>query len=284
MFLKQISLAAVSALLLLSFTESSFAKSSEQPQIKRYGSARDMNALKAARAKYLEMVPHLQGTSQVLPPWKYPEMIRPSVSKPVPSLMPPHTVTSSSIPRNQKGHMQVAGDYLNDMVNAGVKRWSGSRFPLRVFIESGRGVPGYKPEHAQMMVSSLNEWSSVTNKTLSWVPTNDSSDADIIISFAHQPPDVPDGAETGETRTSTAPDGQGGQVITRAWVTILTMMHGAPISDDEVKKTCLHELGHAYGLSHSSTGSDIMHWQSSFSQQPALTSRDGATIRRLYNL
>lgn len=280
MISKQISFVALSLALLLTVAETSAAKSSEQAHNKNYGIARDLNALKAARAKYLEMSPDV---SRLVTPWKYPEMIRPSTAKPMPSLVPPQTVTAA-IPRNAQGHVQAAGDYLNDMVNSGVKRWSGSRFPLRVFIESGSGVPGYRPAHAQMMVDSLNEWSSVTNKTLSWVPTNDSGEADIIVSFANRPPDVADGAETGETRTSTAPDGQGGQVITRAWVTILTMMHGAPIGEDEVKKTCLHELGHAFGLSHSSTGSDIMHWQSSFAQQTALTTRDGATIRRLYNL
>ena len=280
MFLKRISLVALSMTLLMGMQQGSSANSAAQPQIKTYGVARDLNALRAARAKYMEMAPDV---SRVVTPWKYPEMVRPSISKPVPTLMPPQTVTSS-LPKTQQGHMQVAGDYLNDMVNSGVKRWSGSRFPLRVFIESGRGIPGYRPAHAQMMVDSLNEWSSVTNKTLSWVPTTDANDADIIVSFAHQPPDVPDGSETGETRTSTAPDGQGGQVITRAWVTILTMMHGAPINEAEVKKTCLHELGHAFGLNHSSTGSDIMHWKSSFDQQSSLTTRDGATIRRLYNL
>ena len=178
----------------------------------------------------------------------------------------------------------LSGDYLHDMIAGGVKRWSSSRFPLRVFIGSGQGVPGYQPGYGQMISDALNQWSQVSKRVVTWQPTNDSSDADIVIDWAQRPADMADGAETGETNLRTMPDGNGGGIIQSARVTILTTMRGINISPIEVRKTCLHEIGHALGLNHSSTNRDIMHWQSSLNQETELSARDGTTLQRLYSL
>ncbi|MBZ0185329.1 MAG: matrixin family metalloprotease, partial [Candidatus Obscuribacterales bacterium] len=55
------------------------------------------------------------------------------------------------------------------------------------------------------------------------------------------------------------------------------------LSDDDMKKVCLHEVGHALGINgHSSDNHDIMFFSESPSVWPALTKRDKLTIRLLY--
>ena len=55
------------------------------------------------------------------------------------------------------------------------------------------------------------------------------------------------------------------------------------MSDDEIKKTFLHEVGHAFGLAgHSQLRDDIMFARVSAGQPAHLSNRDRSTICRLY--
>ncbi len=66
---------------------------------------------------------------------------------------------------------------------------------------------------------------------------------------------------------------------------VVTVIKEVGFDVSEVKKTCLHEFGHALGLQgHSSRPDDIMYHAISPRQSPTLTARDQATITGLYSL
>jgi len=55
------------------------------------------------------------------------------------------------------------------------------------------------------------------------------------------------------------------------------------LSEEEMKKTCLHELGHAMGLQgHSTNNHDIMFFAMSTTVWPVISRRDKATLFRVY--
>ncbi len=78
---------------------------------------------------------------------------------------------------------------------------------------------------------------------------------------------------------------RGEEYIANAKVRICTIDRetGKPLSEDDMKKTSLHELGHALGLrGHSSNNHDIMFYSVSPTVWPVLSKRDKATLFRLY--
>jgi predicted Zn-dependent protease len=75
-------------------------------------------------------------------------------------------------------------------------------------------------------------------------------------------------------------------LVQAAEIYILTInrLNGEVLSDPAMKAVCLHELGHALGISgHSPYSNDIMYPTLNFDQVLTnLTERDTATIKRLY--
>ena len=195
------------------------------------------------------------------------------------NLLPPPPMVSMLPPRLLPRQMDRsgAGDYLNEMVAHGAKRWSANRFPLHVFIASGGG-DGYKSSFPAIAASALNEWCDGADHHISWVPTSDPNCADIVVQWA--PYTGHGSVEAGDTRTLSDLSGN----INHVSVNLATIEGGQPISDAEMKKTCLHELGHAFGLCHSSSSGDIMFWQSNPSQGCSLCARDMNTMSRLYSI
>lgn len=173
----------------------------------------------------------------------------------------------------------AAGDYLSEMVASSVDRWSPSQPPLRVFI--GGGDQGFRSSFPGLFASAMNEWASASNGKIRWTRASDPSSADITVQWNSRV----NGSEpeSGETRTRFGVGPEGYRVITHASISIVTMPNGAAVTDAEMRKICLHEIGHALGLKHSSNTGDIMYWQSNGAQLSALGPRDATTINRLYS-
>lgn len=177
-----------------------------------------------------------------------------------------------------------AGDYLADIAGEGLHRWAPNRFPLRVYIGDGSRVYGYRPQYRQIMIDSFNEWSRASGGLISWRPVSSPSAADIVTGWTSDVTARSGGIEAGNTMTWTEVDRRTGNgTIRNAKISILTAMGRHAFSDEEMRKTSLHEVGHSLGLEgHSRTRSDIMYAAVNPAQTPYLKDRDVNTLKHLY--
>jgi predicted Zn-dependent protease len=183
------------------------------------------------------------------------------------------------------------GDYLNHLASSNeANRWPREKIPIKVFIEDDRNVPGFRSQFVEIFLNSLEIWTKATKNRLSFQIVNNLSQADLSVVFtanvediAQKPGMAP--AEQGLASIRAYRRGPGYGFIERAKIQILVHKptSNKELTDDDIKEVCLHEIGHAMGLSgHSPNDSDVMHFMLSFRQLPALTKRDKQTIARLY--
>jgi tetratricopeptide (TPR) repeat protein len=181
-------------------------------------------------------------------------------------------------------------DFLSSVTQHGkVFRWPLEKMPLRVFIEDGHGCPGFQDSFTQYLIDAFNNWSQATQGRLTFLQVANPNQADIICSWTGNPYDVgPTGSDVEQgicQMNSVERSNENFVRINRANVRILTVDREThkSISDDDMKKTTLHELGHALGLrGHSPNNHDIMFFSVSPTVWPVLSKRDKATLERVY--
>lgn len=177
-------------------------------------------------------------------------------------------------------------DYLVSAASGG-KYFRWTRMPIRVCIASGAGVFGYRDSFRQTLMDAFSMWAQGSENRLSFTLVNDPSNADVYCDWTADTNQIvaPGRAvEGGITKLNGQPMANGSDVgITNARMTLLTNRSGNPLSDDDMKKVCLHEVGHALGINgHSNNNSDVMFFSEAPTVWPALTKRDKTTICRLY--
>jgi predicted Zn-dependent protease len=187
------------------------------------------------------------------------------------SVVTPKYGYAAHAPMVSSEHTQ--GDYADEEMSQGAMRWS--HMPLRVFVAADS-----QSSYGHTFLQSLDEWARNSGGRVSFVRAQSPEDSDITVDWVAN---APYAGEAGNTRTAFSNTGSG-PIITHAHIDIATTSNGAAMTDNEMRKTCLHELGHALGLVHTSRPGDIMYYQSNPSQVCSLTPRDSATIQRLYSL
>jgi hypothetical protein len=130
--------------------------------------------------------------------------------------------------------------------------------PLTYFVATGSAASGYRPADRDLATWALQAWGRAANGTLSFVPAPE-PEARIRVYWVEA-----GNGQYGEMRATEVGGHRGAAVFIRPDTDAL----GAEIAaaarrdplfrDTVVYLTCLHELGHALGLSHTSDYRDIM--------------------------
>lgn len=179
----------------------------------------------------------------------------------------------------------VQDDYLTSAASGG-KYFRWTRMPIRICIASGAGVPGYQNSYFQDLMDAFSQWAVGSGNRITFSLSTDPSQSDIFCDWTGDPNKIMEhgrAIEGGLTKLNGQPSSATDVSITNARITILTNRGGMPLSDDDMRKVCLHEVGHALGINgHSNSNTDVMFFSESPTVIPMLSNRDRATIMRLY--
>lgn len=175
----------------------------------------------------------------------------------------------------------AANDYFPYTTVSGTIKWVDAKQPVKVYVASGKGVPGYKSEFQGIMNESFNNWAIASNNKVKFEFVGKKEGSDIECIWTNDHSQVSSPSEGGEAQVSWSDEG-----IDHVKIVILTVdpTPDSPLTQNQVQAVCLHEIGHSLGLiGHSPKPSDIM-----FCSMPAadskvaLSPRDISTIKHLY--
>lgn len=178
-----------------------------------------------------------------------------------------------------------APDYFDVIVAQGKYRWPKNMIPLKVFVQSDPTVDGFRPSLTKMVTDCFDKWADASGHRIDWEEVKDKNAADVLFRWRRDHEgDQLSGAEGGLTIDDRYTYEDGRHTIERALITVWTHnMDGTRVrSDEELRATTLHEIGHALGLPHSPNNNDVMFFSETSTRSPVLTARDKATLIRLY--
>jgi len=191
---------------------------------------------------------------------------------------------SVSFVKNRKATV----DYLAAACGKHMTRWANNQTSFGLYVDDGRGVPGYRSGYRQLVINAFATWVKASENRLTYKVVNTPQEANISVYWvASRTKDMKEG-ELGVTKWRALFHKNEPNLLMpqSAQVFILTL---APNSTESVsyvamRAICLHELGHTLGITgHSPYPGDVMYATLSPYDIPNnLTDRDVATIKRLY--
>jgi len=177
-----------------------------------------------------------------------------------------------------------ASDYLDCLVAKGLYKWPKNRFPLKVYFSPTDGVKGFRKTYNSYLFEALSVWLESTGQSLQCTKCDTEEQADIVCKWSDDRKEVT-GMEQGITTPRISKQAADADwLIEKASIEIWTMnATGRSVADAQtIKATCLHEAGHALGLSHSPNNRDAMFFI--VNNAPEISERDRNTIIKLYSM
>lgn len=149
-------------------------------------------------------------------------------------------------------------DFYYQMDPSGSNSWDGSHwdvagFPLQVYVKSSSSKY-YKSLFKDYVSYAFRVWQKADSR-VKFTLTNNSKDADVEISFVENLAKIYKKNYMGLTEYHTNSNNQ--IIFPKIQITLLRFDDVA-VPDGEVKATIIHELGHAFGLPHTTNEEDIM--------------------------
>lgn len=171
----------------------------------------------------------------------------------------------------------ASGTYIDEILlerDSALARWPDrTSQPIRVWIGSGAGIPGWSDSFPARVRDAFEEWSDL-GIPVRFQFVTDSLDADVHVAWI----DHFDSPISGKTLWARD----------RSWWIVnanitLALHHnaGEALDDSSVKAIALHEVGHLLGLDHTSDTTDIM---TARVRVRDLSNADRATMKLLYSL
>ncbi len=136
-----------------------------------------------------------------------------------------------------------------------------TREAITYFIEDGKGVPGYRDSDRELAKLALDAWSRESAGKLKFSEANASSGALIRFRWISTNEGL-----YGETQPIQVNGKRGALVYVMPQVSVQGEPLATPATQDILLRdaivylTCVHELGHAVGLSHTAKFEDIMYF------------------------
>jgi matrixin len=136
-----------------------------------------------------------------------------------------------------------------------------ARAPIPYFIAEGNSRSGYRPADRQLAEWAFEAWQRVGENRFRFVPASSESASLVRLYWADAT-----GGQYGEMRPLVVDSRRGAAVYIRPDIDALgeDIAHEARsdtlLRDSIVYLTCVHELGHALGLSHTNEFADIMYF------------------------
>ncbi len=196
------------------------------------------------------------------------------------------TLASVIAQSKQPASEKFGPDYLREATAGELNRWPKSQTTITVFFDRNTKVPGVRPEFIGILRDCLTEWSHALGGTITFAESTLERNADLVCRWVYQPRQGRDNLLLNERGNAslTALRGQ----ISHATIKLLTApsLVGGDVSEEIIRKTCLHEIGHALGIAgHSPNNNDVMFYLvESPTVSSHLSERDRATIRKMYGL
>ena len=175
----------------------------------------------------------------------------------------------------------ASDNYLGQIDRSKLFPWPKERMPLKIFIEEGKNVPGYKDSYGVVLENAVDSWARVLDGIVSFQRVKDEQSADIVVKWANDYRNALMKAEGGDCRYTA-----NGAGMNHADITILTLDPSPTdkLNEFKVAWVALHEFGHALGVNgHSNNPQDVMYFSAPLKNaMPDLSAADVKTFTRLY--